>query len=94
MARELCVRDPHVVLRARVEEAREGERDKTPVEHLLDDLAIVGAMAGRARGRLVRGAIDGATEDERERVRRACGEATAGVGDLQRRCERELGDAR
>jgi ParB-like chromosome segregation protein Spo0J len=93
-ARELCVRDPLVVLRARVEEGREGDRDKTPVEHLLDDLAIVGAMASRARGRLVRGAIDGATEDERERVRRACGEATAGVGDLQRRCEKELGDAR
>jgi len=93
-ARELCVRDPVVVLRARVEEAREGARDKTPVEHLLDDLAVVGAVASRAHGRLVRGAIDGASEDERERVRRACVEAYAGIGDLHRRCEKELGDAR
>ena len=41
-ARELCVRDPLVVLRARAEQSREGARDKTPVEHLLDDLALVG----------------------------------------------------
>src|ERR1019366_6038301 len=33
-ARALCVRDPLVVLRPRVEEGREGDRDKTPVEHL------------------------------------------------------------
>jgi ParB family transcriptional regulator, chromosome partitioning protein len=92
--RALCVRDPLVVLRARAEEAREGARGKTPVEHLLDDLRIVGAVASRAHGRLVRGAIDGASEDERARVRRSCGEAYAGVGDLQRRCEKELCDAR
>jgi hypothetical protein len=93
-ARELCVRDPLVVLRARAEEAREGSSDKTPVEHLLDDLSVVGAVASRARGRLARGAVDGASAEERARVRRACDEAHAGVGELQRRCEKELGDAR
>jgi ParB family chromosome partitioning protein len=92
-ARELCVRDPLVVLRARAEEAREGAASKTPVEHLIDDLRVVGAVANRARGRLVRGAVDGASEDERQRVVRACGEAHAGVCDLQRRCNREVGDA-
>jgi ParB-like chromosome segregation protein Spo0J len=92
--RELCVRDPQVVLRARAEQSREGARDKTPVEHLLDDMALVGAVANRACGRLTRGAIDGASKEERERVRRACGEACAGVGGLQGRCEKELNDAR
>jgi hypothetical protein len=92
--RELCVRDPLVVLRARAERTREGGTDRTPVEHVLDDLGIVGAVARRARGRLARGAIDGATEDERERVRRASAEAWCCVEELKRRCERELGDAR
>jgi len=92
--RELCMRDPLVVLRARAEQSREGCVDRTPVEHLLGDLGIVGAVAWRARGRLVRGAVDGATEEERERVRRASAEACAGVEELKRRCDRELGDAR
>jgi ParB/RepB/Spo0J family partition protein len=89
-ARELCVRDPLVVLRARAEEAREG---RPPIEHLLNDLGILSAVASRARVRLSRGAIDGASEQERERVRRACGEAFASACDLKRRWERELGDA-
>lgn len=92
--RELCVRDPRVVLRARQEQTREGSADRTPVEHLLDDLGIVGAVARRARGRLVRGAIDGATEQQRAQVSRASGEVAACVEDLKRRCDRELGDAR
>ncbi len=89
-ARALCIRDSLVVLRARAEESRDG---RTPVEELLNDLGVVGAVASRARGRLARGAIDGASEDERERVRRACGEAYARCCDLKRRSERELGDA-
>jgi len=93
-ARELCVRSPLLVLRARAETMREGAGERTPVEHLLDDLGVVSAVASRARGRLARGATDGATEDERARVRCACSEAYAGVSDLQRHCERELGNAR
>lgn len=89
-ARALCVHDPLVVLRARACESRDG---RTPVEDLLNDLGVVAAVASRARGRLARGATDGASEDERERVRRACGEAYAGCCDLKRRCDRELGDA-
>ena len=93
-ARELCVRSPLVVLHARAETSREGAGERTPIEHLLDDVGIVNAVASRARGRLARGAIDGATEDERAQVRRACDEAHARVDELKRRCERELGDAR
>jgi hypothetical protein len=72
--------------------SREGAGERTPVEHLLDELGIVSAVTSRARGRLARGAIDGASEDERARVRRASSEAHTGVSDLHRRCERELGD--
>jgi ParB family transcriptional regulator, chromosome partitioning protein len=93
-AREMCVGDPLVVLRARAEQSREGGGDRTPVEHLLSDLGLVAAVASRARGRLVRGAVDGATEDECERVHRACGEAYARAEDLRRRGDRELGHAR
>jgi len=93
-ARELCVRDPTVVLRARAEQAREGGADRTPVEHLLGDLGLLGAVARRACARIHRGAIDGATDDERGRVRRACGEALAEIEGLKHRCDRELGDAR
>jgi ParB-like chromosome segregation protein Spo0J len=92
--RELCMSDPRVVLRARQEQSREGSADRTPVEHLLDDLGMVGAVARRARGRLARGAVDGATPEERAQVGRASTEAVASVEDLKRRCERELGDAR
>jgi hypothetical protein len=83
-----------LVLRARAETSREGAEERTVVEHLLDDLGIVGAVARRASGRLSRGAVDGVGEEGRERVRRACGEAHAGVEELKRRCDRELGDAR
>jgi ParB/RepB/Spo0J family partition protein len=92
--RDLCVRDPQLVLRARQEQMREGSAERTPVEHLLDDLGIVGAVARRARGRLVRGAIDGAMAEQRAQVSRASAEAVACVEDLKRRCDRELGDAR
>ncbi len=90
-ARALLVRDPVLVLRARAVVALE---DQTPVEHLLDDLRIVGAVACRAHGRLRRGALDGSTAAERARVRQARGEAVAAVESLQRRFETEGDDAR
>jgi len=92
--RQLCVRDPALVLRARQERAREGSAERTAVEHLVDDLGIVGAVARRACGRLARGALDGATEAERAHVGRASAEVAACAQDLKRQCDRELGDAR
>jgi ParB-like chromosome segregation protein Spo0J len=92
--RELCMRDPLLVLRARQEQARGGSAERTPVEHLLDDLGIVGAVVRRARGRLVRGAIDGATEPQRAQVGRASAEAAACMEALKRQCDQELNDAR
>lgn len=92
--RELVVRDPALVLRAREASEREGDAKKTPVEHLLEDLRIVGAVTHRARGRVRRGALDDANEAEREHVSRACLEALSEMESLERACERETPNAR
>jgi ParB family transcriptional regulator, chromosome partitioning protein len=89
--RELVVRDPELALRARAE----AEPDKPlPVEQLLEDLRIVGAVARRARSRLHDGAVDGADPVDRDLVRQTCGEAHGEVERLKRRCDKEMGDAR
>jgi ParB family chromosome partitioning protein len=88
--RELVVKDPRLVLRARTELEREGP-GATPVEHLLDDLRIVGAVARRARARVRRGALDDASAGERQRVPEGCSEAHGEVSRLKQHCERELG---
>jgi len=41
----------------------------------------------------LRGAVDGASSEERVRVGRATAEAVACIEDLKRRCDKELGDA-
>ena len=91
--RELCVRDPLLVLRAREEAARERSEEKTAVESLLDDMRIIVAVARRASGRLGRGVMDGAVAGERERVRLATAEVHTEVESLRRRCHKEVGDA-
>jgi ParB-like chromosome segregation protein Spo0J len=90
--RELVVSKPALVLRASAA-SREGASAATPVEHLVDDLRIVSAVAHRARGRLHRGAADGATAGEQSDVRRGCREAADAVTRLEKQCERELGKA-
>lgn len=88
--RELVVTKPVMVLRA-CAATREGTPAATPVEHLVDDLRIVAAVAHRARGRLTRGAADGASAGERNDVRRGCREAAEATERLEKQCERELG---
>ena len=88
--RELVVSDPRLVLRARAEMEREGP-DATPVEHLLDDLRIAGAVVRRARGRVDRGALDDANASERARVRESSSEAHVEMNRLKQRCDRALG---
>jgi hypothetical protein len=81
------------MLKARAEARREGDENKTPVEHLLLDLRIATSVTRRARGRLRRGALDDASASERQEVQSACGEASAQMELLQRRMHGELGDA-
>jgi ParB family transcriptional regulator, chromosome partitioning protein len=92
--RELVVNKPQVVLRARaastITERGYGASGATPVEHVVEDLRIVAAVAHRARGRLVRGAVDGATPEERDRVQQGVGEAGDAVRRLEAACRREL----
>lgn len=90
-ARELLLSDPALVLRAHAEGAVEEE---TPLEQLLDDLRVVGAVARRASGRLRRGALDGASAAERGRVHQVHGEAITEIDALRRRFEKEANDAR
>ena len=89
-SRELVVKNPGLVLRARAEVEREGP-GATPVEHVIDDLRIVGAVARRARARVGRGALDDANSGERARVQEGCSEAHSEVSRLKQHCERELG---
>ena len=91
--RELVVTQPMMVLRARAEATDEREQGSRPVEQLMEDLRIVGAVARRARVRLSRGAVDDAETDERAEVRRSCNDAHAEVEHLKRRCDKELDDA-
>lgn len=87
--RDLAVSKPRVVLRARALGGG-GPLGTTPVEHVVDDLRIVAAVAHRARGRLVGGAADAATENERGQVRQSVGEASDAVRRLELTCRREL----
>jgi len=89
--RELVVTQPMMVLRARAE-AEQERGDMRPLELLLEDLRIVGAVARRARTRIQKGASDGAEGDERALVVRACADALGEVESLKRRCDKELGD--
>lgn len=91
--REMIMRQPMLVLRARTEAAQDRAADKRPVELLLEDLSIVGAVARRARSRLHRGVADDAELDERQQAVRACNDARAEVESLGRCCDKELGHA-
>jgi ParB-like chromosome segregation protein Spo0J len=91
--RERVVRTPAVILRAAEEARRAVVADRSPVERVLDDLRIVAAVARRVCTRLSRGALDGASANERERVHVACVEALGAADDLRRRHQREVSDA-
>jgi ParB/RepB/Spo0J family partition protein len=92
-SRELVVTQPMMVLRAREAAAKERAEDTRPIELLLEDLRILGAVARRAHVRVQKGAGDGAEGDERAQVVRACGGALGEVESLKRYCDKELADA-
>jgi len=87
--RERVVREPWLLLRAIAETEREGP-GATPVEHVLEDLRIVSAVARRARTRIGRGALDDANPKERLRVREGTSEACDATSRLKQRCDLEL----
>lgn len=89
--RQLVVNQPMLVLRARREQARD-TAPGGPLEQVLDDVRIVAAVAHRARGRLGRGATDGASAEERGRLRRGLGEASDAMQRLERQAQRELSE--
>jgi ParB family chromosome partitioning protein len=91
--RELVLTDPLLVLRVTDDTPRAPVRpDASAPEALLTDLHIVGAVARRAARRLQHGG--GLLPPERERAWRLFDHVQTDFRDLQRRCEKELRDAR
>lgn len=91
--RERLVEDPMLVIRAREAARRDGDANKTPVEHLVEALRLVTNVVRRAATRVRRGALDGANGKERTRVRSASAEAHAELELLVKRISEELADA-
>jgi len=90
--RELVVTDPVLVLRITDETAATVRPEASAPDALLTDLHIVGAVARRATRRLHHGG--GLLPPERERAWRLFDQVQLDFRDLQRRCEKELRDAR
>ena len=91
--RELVMTDPLLVLRVTDETAAAPIRPEASApDALLTDLHIVGAVARRATRRLQHGG--GLLPPERERAWRLFDQVQLDFRDLQRRCEKELRDAR
>ena len=89
--REMVLRHPVMVLRARAETAQQRAEAKRPVEQWMEDLRILSAVARRARQRLQHGALDDAENAERVEGRRVCAAVVAEVESLHRVCDKELG---
>jgi ParB family chromosome partitioning protein len=92
VTRELVLTDPGLVLRLTDETASPIRPDTSGPDALLSDLHIVGAVARRAARRLQHGG--GLLPAERDRAWRLFDQVQLDFGDLQRRCEQELRDAR
>jgi ParB family chromosome partitioning protein len=91
--RELVLTDPGLVLRVTDDAPAAPVRpDASAPEALLTDLHIVGAVARRAARRLQHGG--GLLPPERVRAWRLFDQVQTDFHDLQRRCEKELRDAR
>ncbi len=92
-SRALVLTDPMLVLRVTDDTPRAPVRPEASApEALLTDLHIVGAVARRAARRLQHGG--GLLPPERERAWRLFDQVQTDFRDLQRRCEKELRDAR
>jgi len=91
--RDLVLTDPLLVLRVADDGARAAVRpDASAPEAFLTDLHLLGAVARRAHRRLQHGG--GLLPPERARAWRLFDEVQMDFHDLQRRCEKELRDAR
>jgi ParB/RepB/Spo0J family partition protein len=88
VVRERVVQQPGLVLKARAELGRTDD-ELSGAEQLLRDLRVVAAVARRAHRRLGEGALDGASEAERQRAQEECREAHFEMERVARRFERE-----
>jgi ParB/RepB/Spo0J family partition protein len=92
-SRALVFTDPLLVLRVTEDAPRAPIRpDASAPEALIGDLHVLGAVARRAHRRLQHGG--GLLPPERDRAWRLFDQVQTDFRDLQRRCEKELRDAR
>src|SRR5260370_38385865 len=92
-ARGLVVAEALLVLRVADEALRKGvEVAAAGAEALISDFHSIGGLARRATSRLRRGVA--LLPPDKEQAWRAFRQAQADFGDLPRRCEKELNDAR
>lgn len=88
VVRERVVQQPGLVLKARAELGRSDDK-LSVAEQLLRDMRMVASVARRAHRRLGEGALDGASEGERQRAQQECEEARFEMERVARRLERE-----
>ena len=92
--RELVVTRPELVLKAKAETLAVTGPEPTPAVALAHDARTIAAIARRACARLAGGALDGASEGERDEVSRAVGQARGEVEGLLARWGKETNHAR
>lgn len=91
--RELVLGNPIVFLRAKEEARRAANVEPPPLQQLVADLGVIGAVARRAEGRLARGLGTPLSTEDKSAARRGMDRAQADVEALSRRCGKELNDA-
>jgi hypothetical protein len=92
--RELVMTQPELVLKARAEAIAALGPEPTPAAGLIQDARAIAAIARRAMSKLVSGALDGASDGERDDASRAMAEARVEVDRLTDRFAKETSDAR
>lgn len=92
--RELILRSPQVFLSAQEEARRSAERERSPAQQLVDDLAALSGAARRARRRLQQGLWQHLLDAERSEAKRGFLQAQGDSQALFERLTKETTDAR
>jgi hypothetical protein len=92
--RELILKDPMLVVRAREEARRARESPATAAQQILSDLGALGGLAGRTYQRTRQGGLRGLLAPEREEVEHVFSQTRRDMMRLIKRLEKELSDAR
>ena len=92
--RELLLSEPELFLRAQGEARRAEQVDRSPAEHLLQNLGALAGIARRARRRLEQGLAGKLLTSQRRQLQRGLLQAKYDTQMFFDHCEKELCDAR